>query len=97
MLSWLNCMSSWSIACQVGQLRVELVKLYINYAKRENQSQLESHPANIFPMLYLFLLDVIHLGCPCILIGLKVSISSFRNLEPPSPRKGRVGTPWATI
>ena len=50
MSSWLNCMSSWSIACQVGQLRVELVKLHVNYAKRENQSQLESHPANIFPM-----------------------------------------------
>src|ERR1700728_191508 len=43
-------MSSWSIACQVGQLRVELVKLHVNYAKREHQSQLESHPANIFPM-----------------------------------------------
>ena len=40
----------WSIACQVGQLRVELVKLHVNYAKREHQSQLESHPANIFPM-----------------------------------------------
>jgi len=36
--------------CQVGQLRVELVKLHVNYAKRENQSLLESHPANIFPM-----------------------------------------------
>ena len=28
---------------------------------------------------------------------LKVLISSFRSLEPPSPKKGRVGTPWATI
>jgi len=42
---------------------------------------------------YLFALEEIHLGCPCILIGLKVSISSFRSLEPPSPRKGGVGTP----
>ena len=46
-------MSSWSIACQISQLRVELVKLHVNYAKRENQSLLESHPANIFPMLGL--------------------------------------------
>jgi hypothetical protein len=45
---------------------------------------------------YLFSLDKIHLGSPCILIGLKVSISSFRRLEPPSPRKGEIGTPWAT-
>jgi hypothetical protein len=37
------------------------------------------------------------LGSPYILIGLKVSISSFRSLEPPSPRKGRVGTLWAII
>jgi len=44
-------MLSWSIACQVGQLRVELVKLHVNYAKRENQSLLKSYPANIFPML----------------------------------------------
>jgi len=36
--------------CQVGQLRVKLVKLHVNYAKRENQSLLKSHPANIFPM-----------------------------------------------
>ena len=50
MSSWSNCVLSWSIACQVGQLRVELVKLHVNYAKREHQSQLESHPANIFPM-----------------------------------------------
>jgi len=41
-------------------LRVELVKLYVNCAKRENQSLLESHPANIFPMWgYLNLKDVI--------------------------------------
>src|SRR6266567_9028758 len=45
----------------------------------------------------LFTLDVIHLVSPCIPIGLKVSISSFRSLDPPSPRKGRVGTPWAII
>ena len=50
---------------------------------------------NLVCRLYLFSLDKIHLGSPCILIGLKVSISSFRSLEPPSPRKGRVGTPWA--
>jgi len=41
----------------------------------------------------LFILDKIHLGSPYILIGLKVLISSFRSLEPPSPKKGRVGTP----
>src|SRR6266700_2180153 len=43
----------------------------------------------------LFTLNKIYLGSPCILIGLKVSISSFKSLEPPSPRKGRVGTPRA--
>src|SRR5882757_4415059 len=42
---------------------------------------------------YLFALEEIYLGCPCILIGLKVSISSFRSLEPLSPRKGGIGTP----
>jgi hypothetical protein len=42
---------------------------------------------------YLFALEEIHLGSPCILIELKVSISSFRSLEPPSPRKGGIGTP----
>ena len=52
---------------------------------------------NLVYRLCLFTLDKIHLGSPCILIGLKVSISSFRSLEPPSPRKGRVGTPWAII
>jgi len=45
----------------------------------------------------LFILDEIYLGSPCILIGLKVLISSFRSLEPPSPKKGRVGTLWAII
>ena len=50
---------------------------------------------NLVYRLCLFSLDEIHLGSPCILIGLKVSISSFRSLEPPSPRKGRVGTLWA--
>src|SRR6266567_6553020 len=44
----------------------------------------------------LFTLDIIHLGSPYIPIGLKVSISSFRSLDPPSPKKGRVGTPWDT-
>jgi len=43
----------------------------------------------------LFILDENHLGSPCIFIGLKVLISSFRSLEPLSPRKGRVGTLWA--
>ena len=52
---------------------------------------------NLVCRLYLFTLDEIHLGSPCIPIGLKVSISSFRSLEPPSPRNGRVGTPWAII
>src|SRR6266566_1382384 len=45
----------------------------------------------------LFTLDEIHLGSPCILIGLKVSTPSFRSLEPPSPRNGRVGTPLALL
>jgi len=52
---------------------------------------------NLVYRLCLFTLDKIHLGSPYILIGLKVSISSFRSLEPPSPRKGKVGTPWAII
>jgi hypothetical protein len=51
---------------------------------------------NLVYRSYLFSLDKIYLGSPCILIGLKVSISSFRRLEPPSPRKGEIGTPWAT-
>src|SRR6266571_1878785 len=50
---------------------------------------------NLVCGLYLFTLDKIHLGSPCIPIGLKISISSFRSLEPPSPKKGKVGTPWA--
>ena len=50
---------------------------------------------NLVCGLCLFLLNKIHLGSPYILIGLKVLISSFRSLEPPSPRKGRVGTLWA--
>ena len=52
---------------------------------------------NLVYGLCLFILDKIYLGSPCILIGLKVLISSFRSLEPPSPKKGRVGTPWAII
>jgi hypothetical protein len=51
---------------------------------------------NLVYRLYLFSLDKIHLGSPCILIGLKISISFFRSLEPPSPKKGEIGTPWAT-
>ena len=51
---------------------------------------------NLVYGLYLFSLDEIHLGSPCILIGLKVSISSFRSLDPPNPKKGEIGTPWAT-
>jgi hypothetical protein len=47
---------------------------------------------NLVYRLCLFSLDKIHLGSLCIFIGLKVSISSFRSLEPPSPKKGRVGT-----
>jgi len=50
---------------------------------------------NLVCGLCLFILDKIYLGSPCTPIGLKVLISSFRSLEPPSPRKGRVGTPWA--
>ncbi len=45
---------------------------------------------NLVCGLCLFSLDKIYLGSPYIPIGLKVSISSFRSLEPPSPRKGRV-------
>jgi len=48
---------------------------------------------NLVYRLCLFLLNKIYLGSPYILIGLKVSISSFRSLEPPSSRKGKVGTP----
>ena len=47
---------------------------------------------NLVYRLYLFILDKIYLGSPYIPIGLKVLISSFRSLEPPSPRKVRVGT-----
>jgi len=47
---------------------------------------------NLVYRLCLFTLDKIYLGSPCILIGLKVLISSFKSLEPPSSRKGRVGT-----
>jgi len=52
---------------------------------------------NLVCGLYLFSLNEIHLGSPCILIGLKVSISSFRNLGFFSPKKGGIGMPWATI
>ena len=48
---------------------------------------------NLVCRLCLFSLDKIYLGSPYILIGLKVLISSFRSLGPPSPRKGRVGIP----
>ena len=48
---------------------------------------------NLVYRLCLFSLDEIHLGSPCTLIGLKVSISSFRSLEPLNPRKGEIGTP----
>ncbi len=50
---------------------------------------------NLVYRLCLFTLDKIYLGSLYIPIGLKVSISSFRSLEPPSLRNGRVGTPWA--
>ncbi len=48
---------------------------------------------NLVCGLCLFTLDKIYLGSPCILIGLKVSISSFRSLKPPSPKNNRVGIP----
>ena len=48
---------------------------------------------NLVCRSYLFSLDKIYLGSPCILIGLKVSISSFRSLEPLGPKKGEIGTP----
>jgi hypothetical protein len=47
---------------------------------------------NLVYRLCLFSLDKIYLGSPYVLIGLKVLISSFGSLKPPSPRKGRVGT-----
>ena len=50
---------------------------------------------NLVCRLCLFTLDIIYLGSPYIPIGLKVSISSFRSLDPPSPKKGKVGTLWA--
>ena len=52
---------------------------------------------NLVHRLYLFVLDKIYLGSPYIPMGLKVLIFSFRSLKPPSPKKGRVGIPWATI
>jgi len=52
---------------------------------------------NLVYRLCLFSLNKIHLGSPYILIGLKVLISSFKSLEPPSPRKGRVENLWAII
>ena len=52
---------------------------------------------NLVCGLCLFILDETYLGSPRIPIGLKVLISSFRSLEPPSPRNGRVGIPWAII
>ena len=50
---------------------------------------------NLVYRFCLFTLDKIYLGSPYILIELKVSISSFRSLGPPSLKKGSVGTPWA--
>ena len=47
--------------------------------------------------LCLFTLNKIYLGSLYITIGLKVLISSFRSLKPPSPKKGKVGTLWAII
>ncbi len=60
-------------------------------------STIKTIELNLVCGLYLFALDKIYLGSPCIPIGLKVSISSFRSLEPPSPRKGEIGTLCATI
>src|SRR6266704_3775091 len=45
---------------------------------------------NLVSRLCLFTLNKIYLGSPCIAIGLKVLISSFRSLEPPSPKKYKV-------
>ena len=50
---------------------------------------------NLVSGLCFFILNKIYLGSLCIAIGLKVSISSFRSLDLPSLRKGRVGIPWA--
>src|SRR6266702_1522770 len=44
---------------------------------------------NLVSGLCLFTLNKIHLGSPCIAIELKVSISSFRSLKLPFPRKGK--------
>src|SRR6266571_307516 len=49
---------------------------------------------NLVSGLCLFTLNKIHLGSPCIAIGLKVLISSFKSLEFPSFRKGKGGTLW---
>ena len=44
-----------------------------------------------------FALNEVHLGSLCIPMGLKVSVSFFKSLKPPFSKKGKIGTPWATI
>ena len=46
---------------------------------------------NLVSKLCLFILNKIHLGSLYIAIGLKVLISSFKSLKPPSPKKDKVG------
>ena len=60
-------------------------------------SILKTIELNLVYRLCLFTLDKIYLGSLYILIELKVLTSSFRSLEPPSFRKGRVGTQQAII
>jgi hypothetical protein len=103
---WLNF---WQLLhCVVGETSryfttlVAIPKINISFYLRisylfSSFSIVKTIELNLVYRSCLFTLDKIHLGSPCILIGLKVSISSFRSLEPPSPRKGRVGTLWAII
>ena len=57
-------------------MRSELVKLHVNYAKRAKQSLLESHPANIFPMLLSLLASYMSPFLLYIGLGLKQYYSS---------------------
>ena len=80
-----SCTCNWNLFL----LKDFLSFLFILYSK--------TIEPNLVSGLCLFTLDKIYLGSPCIAIGLKVSISSFKSLKPPSPRKGKVGILWAII
>ena len=75
-----SCICNYNIFLLKDLLSFFLV-LYSIYYRAKSSLQIMS-----------FSLDEIYLGSPYTSIGLKVSISSFRSLKPPSPRKGRVGT-----